>query len=337
MDTNSAKDRSMNVHILVTRILHVTWAAIMIGWLVGQEIATAQQPTVAIQVKSEELLENRIVRQSVLFPGWDPYEPVPAYVYLKEKSEKLPVIVFIHGMGADKTYLASWHAELAARGFAVISIDAHLSGDRRIATTIGGIKAEQDWVWPHQTVVNHTANDVSKILDVLPSRREFDPTRVAVTGFSMGGATTMVLAWRERRISAVMPLCGCVDFWWDVTKIEPGAEQDAKIAEFSPRLKQLTSSLDSNTPERMDAIVPKALFLINGTQDRGIDIRSIRKFADQMRPRYDRLPDRFDFFEDEQAGHTFSEVMKEKSTEWLVRHLMERPIRVSRPHERTIE
>ena len=305
--------------------------ASVLACFVWQDLAAAQQPAVAIQVRSVDLLDNKIVRQTVLAPGWDPYEPVPAYVYFKQKAERLPVVIFIHGMGADKNWQASWHAELAERGFAVISIDAHLSGDRRIATTIGGIQGEQGWVWPHQTVVNHTANDVSRILDVLPSRREFDPTRVAVTGFSMGGATTMVLAWRESRISAVMPLCGCVDFWWDVTKIEPGPKQDARIAEFSPRLKQLTGSLDSNTPARMDAIVPKALFLLNGTKDGDIDIRSIRKFALQMRPRYKEFPDRFDFFEDRDVGHVFSKEMRERSIRWLVRHLIEQPIRVNRP------
>ncbi len=127
-----------------------------------------------------------------------------------------------------------------------------------------------------------------------------------------------------------MPLIGCVDFWWDVTKIEPGPQQDAKIAEFSPWLKQLTASLDSNTPERMDAIAPKALFLVNSTQDRAIDIRSIRKFADEMCPRYEKFAERLDFFEDKKAGQTFSRVMKEKATQWLVRHLIAKPIRVSR-------
>ncbi len=308
------------------------WArfALVVGWLIGQNLAAAQQPAVEIQVKSVKHLEGQIVRQTVLFPGWDPYEPVPAYVYFKQKAEKLPVVIFIHGMRMDKTFLACWHAELAQQGFAVISVDAHLSGARKIAIVADRIEAEQGWVWPHQTMVNHTANDVSRILDVLPARREFDPTRVAVTGFSMGGATTMVLAWREPRISAVMPLCGCVDFWWDVTKIDPGPQQNARIAEFSPRLKQLTASLDSNSPERMDAIAPKALFLINGTLDRAIDIRSIRKFADEMRPRYERFPERLDFFEDKNAGHTFSKVMKEKATQWLVRHLIEKPIHANR-------
>jgi pimeloyl-ACP methyl ester carboxylesterase len=233
-------------------------------------------------------------------------------------------------MGADKTWQADWHCEMAERGFAVIAIDAHLSGDRAIATTIGGIKGEQGWVWPHQTVVNHTANDVSRILDVLSTRPEFDATRVAVSGFSMGGATAMVLAWREPRISAIVPVCGCVDFWWDVTKIEPGPRQEAKIAEFSPRLKQLTGSLDSNTPARMDAIVPKALLLLNGTKDRGIDIRSIRKFAEEMRPRYKEHADRFDFFEDENADHEFTPAMKERVAQWLDLHLVRKPVRVER-------
>lgn len=302
-----------------------------IGGFLPPGSVAAQQPTTKLEIQSEDPLANGIVRRKALFPGWDPYEPVPAYVYLKPPAEKLPVVIFIHGMGANKDYLADWHAELAAQGFAVISIDAHLSGDRRIATSIGGIKAEQNWVWPHQTVVNHTANDVSKILDVLPLHKEFAPTLVALTGFSMGGATTMVLAWREPRISVVAPLCGCVDFWWDVTKIEPGPAQDARIAEFSPRLKQLTASLDSNTPERMAAIVPKALILINGARDGGIDIRSIRKFAEAMRPRYEDHPNRFAFFEDQQAGHTFTDSMREQATRWLVRHLIETPIRVRRP------
>ena len=213
--------------------------------------------------------------------------------------------------------------------YVTLLINLTFFGDRKIKTSIGGIKAEQDWVWPHQTVVNHTTHDVQRMLDLLPTRPEFDPSRVAVTGFSMGGATTMVLAWREPRISAVMPLCGCVDFWWDVTKIDPGPGQEAKIAEFTPRLKQLTGSLDSNVPERMDAILPKALCLLNGTKDRGIDIRSIRKFAEAMRPRYKEkdLADRFDFYEDEKVGHSFSEPMREKATAFLVRHLIEKPVR----------
>jgi pimeloyl-ACP methyl ester carboxylesterase len=290
----------------------------------------AEPPVTSIGVKKTVPLENRIVRETLLLPGWDPYEPVSAYLYYRPAEEKLPVVIFIHGMGADKNAMAGWHAELAGRGMAVLSIDAHLSGDRKIATSIGGIRPEQGNAWSHQTVCNHTASDVSRILDVLPTRKLFDPTRVAVTGFSMGGSTAMVVAWREKRVSAVMPLCGAVDFWWDMTRIEPGPAQEAKIAEFTPRLKQLMGSINPNVPERMDAIAPKALLLLNGAKDGGIDIRSIRKFAADMRPRYQEHPDRLDFFEDVNAGHDFSQEIKSRATAWLVKHLIDQPIRVPR-------
>jgi hypothetical protein len=80
----------------------------------------------------------------------------------------------------------------------------------------------------------------------------------------------------------------------------------------------------------MDAIPPKALCLLNGTKDDGIDIRSIRKFADDMRPRYKAkdLADRLEFFEDPEVGHTFSTPIKERATAFLVRHLIEKPIYV---------
>src|SRR5688572_22565148 len=87
-------------------------------------------PTTTIQVHATNNLGGGVIRETVLFPGWDPYEPVPAFVYRKPDALKLPVVVFIHGMGADKTWQADWHREIAGRGFAVIAIDAHLSGDR---------------------------------------------------------------------------------------------------------------------------------------------------------------------------------------------------------------
>ena len=49
-----------------------------------------------------------------------------------------------------------------------------------------------------------------------------------------------------------------------------------------------------------------------------------------MRPRYTPFADRFDFYEDEAAGHEFTDAMKEKMTRWLDRHLVQTPIRVER-------
>jgi hypothetical protein len=138
----------------------------------------------------------------------------------------------------------------------------------------------------------------------------------------------MVLAWREPRISVVVGLIGAVDFWYDVTKTPPGPEQDAKRKALSPRVRQLVGSL--NPRDRKSAIAPKALFLANGGRDKGIDIQSIRTFVKELRPTYEGCPDRLTFLEEPEVGHAVTNRMWAEGTRWLLRHLVELPIRSSR-------
>src|SRR3954462_11322432 len=87
--------------------------ALVLGGSFSPRFAAAQERTTEIQVKATDVQKNGVIRETVLFPGWDPYEPVPAYVYRKPKADKLPVVIFIHGMGANKSWQADWHRELA--------------------------------------------------------------------------------------------------------------------------------------------------------------------------------------------------------------------------------
>ena len=62
----------------------------------------------------------------------------------------------------------------------------------------------------------------------------------------------MVLAWREPRVRVVASIVGAVDFWWDVTKLPPGPEQEARKASYGPRLRELVASIDPEAPLRPD-------------------------------------------------------------------------------------
>src|SRR5687768_12931288 len=81
-------------------------AAVVLCGFVWPALGAAQGRTTAIKVTATDAPENGVVRETVLFPGWDPYEPVPAFVYRKPEAKQLPVVIFIHGMGADKTWQA---------------------------------------------------------------------------------------------------------------------------------------------------------------------------------------------------------------------------------------
>src|SRR5438067_2936164 len=74
----------------------------------------------------------KIEREKLSLAGWDPDEPVPAYIYYQRSKEALPVVIFVHGLGGSKDAESKRVQELAGKGFFVIAIDAHLHGERKI-------------------------------------------------------------------------------------------------------------------------------------------------------------------------------------------------------------
>jgi dienelactone hydrolase len=233
-------------------------------------------------------------------------------------------------MGGSKEGDAGRMRAWAEKGFFVLALDAYLHGERKVPAIFGAAKNMGDLgndynIWVHQSSVAHTARDVSKIIDALSARGDVDTSRIGVAGISMGSSTCMVLAWREPRISVVVGFIGAVDFWYDVTKTPPGAEQDAKRKALSPRVRQLVSSI--NPRDRIRSIHPKAMFLANGTRDKGIDIESVKSFVKDLQPSYQDHPERLSFLEESEVGHSVTDRMWNDGTRWLVRYLVEQPIR----------
>jgi dienelactone hydrolase len=308
------------------------WLLIVAG--VTGALGVATWPGLALARERPQAPRGGAVeREKLLLAGWDPDEPVPAFVYYKKGTRSMPVVIFLHGMGGSKDQNSERLRELAGKGLFVVAIDAHLHGERKVpgifprGKSLGGLGDDYS-IWVHQTSVAHTARDVSRIIDALSARPEVDLSRVGVGGISMGGSTCMVLAWREPRISVVVSFIGAVDFWYDVTKTPPGAAQDARRSGLSPRVRQLVNSLDPKG--RKSAIAPRALFLANGARDDGIDIGSVKKFVKDLRSSYETHPDRLLLLEEPKTGHAVTDRMWSEGGKWFLRHLVERPIRSAR-------
>jgi dienelactone hydrolase len=302
--------------ILAATLAFVAWPA----------VAASQE---FVQLKKADPIE----REKLLLTGWDPDEPVPAYLYYQKGNKGMPVVIFLHGLGGSKEQNAQRLQEWASNGLLVVAIDAHLHGERKVpgifpqGKSLGAL-GEDYSIWVHQSAVSHTARDVSKIIDALSARSDVDLSRIAVAGISMGSSTCMVLACKEPRITVVVGFIGAVDFWYDVTKTPPGAEQDAKRNALSLRVRQLVGSI--NPRDRMSAIAPKALFLANGARDNGIDIESVRSFVKDLRPSYESHSDRLMLLEEPNTGHSVTDRMWAEGTKWLLQHLIEKPVRSSR-------
>jgi hypothetical protein len=296
-------------------------ACVTLMLLIGVVGGAAEPPKIEVLDRVE--LPGGLVRERWRLPGCDPDETVPAIAFHPATDGPFPVCFVLHYFRGDKESCEPWCRDLAARGIFAIAIDAHLHGERSIAGLFHGDNiaelGEEYSIWVHQTSIAHTARDVSAILDALKERPDLDLTRVAATGMSMGGSTAMVLAWRESRVSVVASMVGAVDFWWDVIKIPPGAEQDAKKASFGPRLRELVTSLDPCT--RLAQIPPKHVCLLNGGRDGFIDIESVRRFAEELKPLYRAHPDRLRFTPYPDTGHEVTAAMWRESQEWIARGL----------------
>src|SRR5262245_18097668 len=294
--------------------------------LVAVALVTAAWPSVAAAQEPAKL-----EREKLLLTGWDPDEPVPAYIYHQKSKEPLPVVIFVHGLGGSKDAESKRVQELAGKGFLVIAIDAHHHGERKVPGMFFknfGRLGEDYPIWVHQSAISHTSRDISKIIDGLSLRSDIDRERIGLVGISMGSCTCLVTAWREPRISACVCIIGAVDHWYDVTKTPPGPEQDAKRDALSPRVKQLVNSVNSR--DHMNALAPKALFFANGAKDDGIDIQTIRSFVKDLQPRYAKYPDRLALLEEPNVGHSVTDKMWNEGSQWLLRHLVEKPVRSQR-------
>src|SRR5262245_61546434 len=147
--------------------------------LVTLTLAALAGPAAVAQEGKQPLKDSPIVREKLYLAGWDPDEPVPAYLYYKKGNQAMPVVIFLHGLGGSKDQYVPHMQEWADKGLFVVAIDAHLHGERKVpgifpqGKSLGGLGTDYS-IWVHQSAVSHTARDVSKIIDALSARPEVD-------------------------------------------------------------------------------------------------------------------------------------------------------------------
>ena len=64
----------------------------------------------AVSSQPEKKPSGDIERDKLFLAGWDPDEPVPAYLYYKKGNKGMPVVIFLHGMGGSKEQYSGTHA-----------------------------------------------------------------------------------------------------------------------------------------------------------------------------------------------------------------------------------
>ncbi len=119
-------------------------------------------------------------------------DDIPATVYLPEEdpAEPLPVVVLAHGYSGDRVGLSTLGRWLARNGYAAVTFDVRGHGTNN-SPFIGDIR-----------------DDLITVLDKVDDGGDFDPTRIALVGHSMGAFLVVEHASRDERIKATVALAG---------------------------------------------------------------------------------------------------------------------------------
>jgi cephalosporin-C deacetylase-like acetyl esterase len=133
-----------------------------------------------------------------------------------KEGEKLPAIFYVcghsgRGRNGNKVAYQSHGIWFARHGYICLVVDSLQLGE--IGATHHGTYNLNRWWWHSRgyTPAGVEAWNGVRGIDYLTSRPDVDPTRIAVTGISGGGAATFWVAAADERVKVAVPVSGMAD------------------------------------------------------------------------------------------------------------------------------
>lgn len=262
-----------------------------------------------------------------------------------EAQGRRPVVIVLHGTGANKESQLPLLTDLAKRGFLAVAIDGRHHGAR---TKAGSGSAEY-----HEAILNawfgsrklpflyDTAWDVMRLVDYLGTRDDVDAARIGLIGFSKGGMEGYLAAAADPRIAVVVPCIGVQSFKWAldneswrsrVETFKPAIETAAKdegetvnaafVRRFYDRVVPgIYGQFDG--PAMLPLIAPRPLLVINGDADPRTPLPGVNECLAAARTAYraaDAEP-KLQVILQPQTGHKVTVEARQAAMDWFVKWL----------------
>jgi dienelactone hydrolase len=249
-------------------------------------------------------------------------------------GRRCPAIIYHHWHGDQfdvgrRSLFAHEHtpvvpaADLAARGYVVLCIDAYGFGERSGQGPGGAAERGSDEelsasklaLWLGQTRWGQIVRDDRIALDYLASRPEVDARRIGATGMSMGATRTWWLMALDDRIAAGVAV-GCMTRYADL--IAARALSAHGIYYYVPGV--LTHF---DTEAIIACAAPRPLLFLTGDRDAGSPPRGMRAIASAARRIYQlhEQPRHFRSVVYPGIGHVYTRDMWQRMTTWMQKHL----------------
>lgn len=252
-----------------------------------------------------------------------------------EGGTRLPTVFFVHGLRGDKSQGIELGYLLAERGFLFVSVDAYMHGERydpyiddltQPGKTLYPPESRLDLNFHLFVIAQKTGQDISRLLDIFENDQRVDPTRIGMSGMSMGAFTTYYTAACDNRIRAIAPIIGLPAFTrrWEDLVLEKQATPRWKdlFDSLSPETVKRTQFLRSIDPaDKFKSFAPKPLLIMVGDLDTDVPKYYSADFYRDLLPLYSKHPGNLRLSVQEGIGHRVSHGMWIEVADWFVEHL----------------
>ncbi|GAM15687.1 alpha/beta fold hydrolase [Mesobacillus selenatarsenatis] len=243
--------------------------------------------------------------------------PVLHIVKQKQFSDRMPLIIFLHGFTSTKERNMHYAYLFAEKGFRVIMPEAKYHGNRSEGLS------EAELGYHFWDIVIKSIEELSTIKQELVKEGLVDLARIGVAGTSMGGITTLGALAKYEWIKAGVSLMGNPSFeefaLWQMNEMEKrniqiGLSQE-QVSALLNQLKKYDLSLQ---PEKLNN---RPLLFWHGKLDPVVPYQSAYDFYEQNRKSYEGTVGMFEFITDENAGHNVSNAGVEATAKWFEKHI----------------
>ncbi|CAI6006826.1 unnamed protein product, partial [Closterium sp. NIES-65] len=255
-------------------------------------------------------------------------------------------VIILHSTGKSKEALLEKQKELACLNLIAITCDLRYHGARASSPAAYSDALVRAWrTGQEMPFVFDPVWDVLRLMDYLTAVHTdtIDPSRIGITGVSLGGMVAWLAAAADPRIAAAAPMIGVQCFRWAVDNncfharvasiphVFNAAAEDMGKAHVDAEV--VTAVWNRITPgllqwfgphNSLPAVCPRPLLILNGETDPRCPVEGLKGAVQGAEEAYSRagVSDHFESHVEQGVGHEVTEAMWHKAIAWMQRHLV---------------
>ncbi|XP_031118093.1 uncharacterized protein LOC116021760 isoform X1 [Ipomoea triloba] len=269
--------------------------------------------------------------------------PVLILSMKESNKKKRPAIVFLHSTHKCKEWLRPLLEAYASRGYIAVAIDSRYHGERASSMTTYRNALVSSWkTGDTMPFIYDTVWDLIKLADYLTEREDIDPSRIGITGESLGGMHAWFGAAVDTRYTVVVPIIGVQGFRWaiehdkwqarvnSIKAVFEEAQADLGKKEIDKDVVEkvwdriapgLASQFDS--PYTVPIISPRPLLILNGEEDPRCPLAGLEipKSKATQSCEDAHCPDHFKLIAQPGIGHQMTPFMVKEASDWFDKFL----------------